>query len=148
MKYAKYGTMVLMLAFFVGFSTQPAAAQEAFKGTFTLPEAAYWGTTLLPPGPYTVTMSHDPTNRIPLVRIEGDGLRAFILTGPGTPERTSDRSTLRLENYNGVYVVRHLDDGIFGQSYVFPVSKNLRMKVERASTPSQVTVPIAAGGSD
>jgi hypothetical protein len=147
-KYAKYGTMVLMLAFLVGFSTPRAAAQETFKGTFNLPAETYWGTTLLPPGPYKITMSLDPMQRVHIVRLEGDGLRAFFLTGPATPDRISHRSTLRLENRNGVYVVRHLDAGIVGQSYVFPVSKNVRMKVEHASAPSRVAVPVTAGGSD
>ena len=147
MKYAKYGTMVLMLAFLVGFSTPRAAAQEAFKGTFNLTADTYWGKTLLPPGPYKITMRLDATERVRVVRLEGDGLRAFFLTGPPTLERISDRSTLRIENHNGVYVVRHLDAGILGQSYVFPISKNVRMKVEHASAPSQVTVTVAAGGS-
>jgi hypothetical protein len=146
-KYAKYGTMVLMLAFLVGFSTTPAAAQQAFKGSFDLAAETYWGSTLLAPGHYTITMSLDPTQQVRLVRLEGDDRRAFILAGPPTPERISDRSTLRLENVNGVYVVRHLDAGILGQSYVFPVSKNVRMKVQRASTSSQVVVPVSAGGS-
>lgn len=149
MKYAKYGTMVLMLAFLVGFSTQQAAAQEAFKGNFNLQAETYWGPTLLAPGHYTITMNVDPTQHVRLVRLEGEGVRTFILAGPSTPDRISDRSLLRLENIHGVYVVRHLDDGIFGQSYVFPVSKNVRMKVERANAtaPTQVTVPVAAGGS-
>ena len=92
-------------------------------------------------------MSLDTTERIHPVRLEGDGLRVFLLTGPPTLNRVSPRSTLRIENRNGVYVVRHLDAGILGQSYVFPVSKKVRMKVERAGAPSQVVVPIAAGGS-
>jgi len=146
-KYAKYGTMVLMLAVFVGFSTPRAMAQQNFKGSFNLPAEAYWGTTLLAPGHYTINMSLDPTQQVRVVRLQGDDLRIYILAGPPTPDRMSDRSTLRLENINGVYVVRHLDAGILGQSYVFPVSKNVRMKVEHASAPSQVAVPVTAGGS-
>ena len=139
-----------MLAFLVGFSTPRAMAQqEAFRGNFNLQTETYWGPTLLAPGHYTITMGQDPTERVRLVRLEGEGIRAFILAGPATPEQISARSDLRLENINGIYVVRHLDDGIFGQSYVFPVSKNVRMKVERANatSPTQVTVPVAAGGS-
>jgi hypothetical protein len=146
-KFAKYGTMVLMLAFLVGFSTPRATAQDAFQGTFNLTAEAYWGRTLLAPGHYTIYISLDPTQRVRLIRVTGEGIRTAILTGPATPDRISDRSALRLENINGVYVVRHLDDGVFGQSYVFPVYKNVRMNVQRASAPSQVTVPVAAGGS-
>lgn len=139
--------MVLMLAFVVAFSTPRATAQEAFQGTFNLQTEAYWGTTLLPPGSYSIAMGLDPTQRVRVIRLMGDGVRTFLLTGPGIPERISEHSALRLENLNGVYVVRHLDAGILGQSYVFPVSKNVHMKVERARAPSQVTVPVAAGGS-
>lgn len=148
MKYAKYGTMVLMLAFLVGFSTTPAMAQQAYKGSFNLPAEAYWGTTLLAPGHYTIRMSLDPTQQVRLVRLEGDDLRIYILAGPPILEQISDRSTLRLENINGVYVVRHLDAGILGQSYVFPISKKVQMNVQRASAPSQMSVPVTAGGSD
>lgn len=151
MKYAKYGTIVLMLAFLVGFSTPRAMAQqETFKGNFDLQTETYWGPTLLAPGHYTIIIGQDPTERVRLVRLQGEGVRAFILAGPATPEQTSDHSKLRIENINGVSVVRHLDDGIFGQSYVFPVSKNVRMKVERAkaTAPTQMTVPVAAGGGD
>ena len=147
MKFAKYGTMVLMLAFLVGFSTPRASALEAFKGTFTLPAEAYWGKTLLPPGSYSIRMTADPTQTVHYFHLTGDGMQVNFISGPATPDRISERSTLRLENINGVYVVRHLDDGVFGQSYVFPVSKNVRMNVQRASAPSQVTVPVAAGGS-
>jgi hypothetical protein len=147
-KYAKYGTMVLMLAFLVGFSTTPAMAQQAYKGSFNLPAEAYWGTTLLAPGHYTIRMSLDPTQQVRLVRLEGDDLRIYILAGPPTLEQISDRSKLRLDNINGVYVVRHLDAGILGQSYTFAVSKKVQMNVQRASTSSQMSVPITAGGSD
>ena len=148
MKYAKYGTMVLMLAIFVGFSTTPAAAQQAFKGSFDLPAETYWGSTLLAPGHYTINMNLDPTTQVRVVRLQGDDRRVFLLSGPPTPDRVSDRNTLRLENINGVNVVRHLDAGILGQSYVFPVAKNVRMQVQRASTSAQVVIPVNTGGSE
>jgi hypothetical protein len=148
-KYAKYGTMVLMLAFLVGFSTTPAAAQQGFKGNFDLAAETYWGSTLLAPGHYTIKMSLDPTQQVHLVRLEGDDRQVFILTGSPTPDRVSDRNALRLENINGVYVVRHLDAGLLGESYVFPVAKKVRMQVQRASTSSQtVVIPVSAGGSE
>jgi hypothetical protein len=147
-KYAKYGTMVLMLALLVGFSTPQAAAQQAFTGSFDLPAEAYWGSTLLAPGHYTFRLSLGPGQQVHAVGIQGDDRRVYLLTGPATPDRVSDRNVLRLENINGVNVVRHLDAGLLGQSYVFAVSKNVRMNVQSASTPShEVVVPIAAGGS-
>ena len=148
MKYAKYGTMVLMLALFVGFSTPQAAAQQAFTGSFDLPAETYWGSTLLAPGHYTIRMNIDPAQQVRLIRLQGDDRRVFFLSGPPAPDRVSDRNTLRLENINGVNVVRHLDAGLLGQSYVFPVAKSVRMQVQRASTSSQVVIPVTAGGSE
>ena len=148
MKYAKYGTMVLMLAFVVGFSTPQAAAQTAFVGNFDLPAETYWGSTLLAPGHYTIRVSLDPTQQVRVIRLQGDDRRVFFLSGPPLPDRVSDRNKLRLENINGVNVVRHLDAGLLGQSYVFPVAKNVRMQVQRASTSSQVVIPVNAGGSE
>ncbi|MBZ5596106.1 MAG: hypothetical protein LAP39_28005 [Acidobacteriia bacterium] len=147
MKYAKYGTLVLMLAFVIGITTPRAAAQEVFKGTFNLTTEAYWGKTLLHPGQYSIAMSLDQTQGARLVRLTGEGVQASILTGTGYPREISARSTLRLEQINGVNVVRHLDAGIVGQSYVFAVAKNAGMRVERASAPSQTTVPIATSGA-
>ena len=148
MKYAKYGTMVLMLALFVGFSTPQAAAQTAYVGNFDLPAETYWGSTLLAPGHYTIRISLDPAQQVRVIRLQGDDRRVFLLSGPPTPDRVSDRNDLRLENINGVNVVRHLDAGLLGQTYVFPVAKNVRMQVQRASTSSQVVIPVTAGGSE
>jgi hypothetical protein len=146
-KYAKYGTMVLMLAFFVGFSTPQATAQQAYTGSFDLPAETYWGSTLLAPGHYTIRLNLDPAQQVRVIRLQGDDRRVFFLSGPPTPERVSERNELRLENINGVSVVRHLDAGLLGQSYVFPVAKNVRAQVHRASTSSQVVIPVSAGGS-
>lgn len=148
MKYAKYGTMVLMLAFVVGFSTPQAAAQTAYVGNFDLPAETYWGSTLLAPGHYTIRISLDPAQQVRVIRLQGDDRRVFLLSGPPTPDRVSERNDLRLENINGVNVVRHLDAGLLGQTYAFPVAKNVRMQVQRASTSSQVVIPVTAGGSE
>jgi hypothetical protein len=139
--------MVLMLALVISAGAPRAAAQQAFKGTFSLPTEAYWGSTLLQPGQYSITMSLDQTQGIRVIRVNGDGVRAFMLTGPGIPEDISDRSALLLEKVNGTNVVRQLDAGVLGRSYRFLVAKNVRMKVERASAPSQMAVPIAASSA-
>lgn len=148
MKYAKYATMVLMLALIVGFSTPQAAAQQGFQGSFDLPTEAYLGPTLLPAGHYRITMNPDPTQNVRLVRVVSEDLQAFVLVGSGTPEDISEKNSLQLENRNGVYVVRHLQAGLVGRSYTFMVSKNARMTVQQASNASApVAVPIATSGA-
>lgn len=147
MKYAKYGTMVLTLAMIVGFSTPRASAQELFKGTFSLATEAYWGPTLLPPGDYSITMSLDQTRLTREVRLLGEDVRASVLTDYGTPERVSDRSFLKLQEVNGVYVVRELDAGLVGRSFKFLVSKKARASAERPNAVSQLTVPVSTSGN-
>lgn len=147
MKYAKYGTMVLMLALVVGFGTPRAAAQELFKGTFNLTTEAYWGPTLLPPGEYAITMSLDQTLGIREVRLFGEDVRASILTDYGTPERVSERSTLQLQQVNGVYVVRELNAGIVGRSFKFQVSKKARAGAEQPNAVSQLAIPVSTSGN-
>jgi len=146
-KYAKYGTIVLMLALVISAGAPRAAAQNVFKGTFNLPTEAYWGPTLLQPGQYSIAMSLDQTQTVRIIRLTGDGVQASILTGTGIPEKVSEHSALRLESVNGVNVVRRLDAGLVGQSYGFAVAKNVRMKVERASAPSPMTVPVSTSGA-
>ena len=149
MKYAKYGTLVLMLAFLVGFSTPPAAAQQTYKGTFDLQTEAYWGPTLLPPGHYTVMMHPEPGKAVRVLSLTGEGVRAYVLAGPGTPEHVAEKGTLRLYDYNGVYVVRQLNTGLLGQSYNFVTSKKARARVEQASTPPRaVTVPVSTSATE
>jgi hypothetical protein len=146
-KYAKYATMVLMLALIVAFSTPQAAAQQLFKGTFNLTTEAYWGSKLLQPGHYEIAVTVDPARESQEVRLTATDFRTSFFSGPGISEQISDRNSLRLEYINGIYVVRSLDAGLVGHTYRFAVSKTARMRVEQASAPSQVTVPIATSSA-
>src|SRR5579864_663879 len=145
MKYAKYGFGVLTLALAMGLTTKPAAAQQAFTGHFTLETEAYWGAKLLPPGEYSILANLDPTSLIREVRVTGDGVRASVLTANTLGEPVSDHSKLRIEQINGVNVIRQLDAGLVGQSFRFGVSKNARVNAEQASVSSQkqLTVPVS-----
>jgi hypothetical protein len=147
MKYAKYGTIVLALALVAGFSTRRAAAQELFKGTFNLTTEAYWGPTLLAPGQYSITMSVNQNQGARAISLVGEDVRASILTDWGNPERVSDRSALKLQQVNGVYVIRELDAGLVGRSYKFLVSKKARASAEQAGTMSHLTIPVSTSGN-
>ena len=59
----------------LGLSTFKANAQQDLNGTFDLPEATYWGNTLLQPGRYTISMSTeaDDMSRIPSIHLSGEG---------------------------------------------------------------------------
>jgi len=142
MKYAKYGFLVLTLALVMGFNAQPAAAQQAFTGHFTLPAEAYWGATLLPPGEYSLIAKVDQTSTIHEVTVKGDGIRTSILTCNMLTKPVSNHSVLELEQINGVNVIRQLDAGLVGESFRFAVAKQARASAERASAAPVKSVPV------
>lgn len=144
MKYAKYGFFVLTLALLLGFNAQPAAAQQAFTGHFSLPAEAYWGATLLPPGEYSLTANLNLTSTIHEVTVKSEDIRATILTCNMLAEPVSNHSALELEQINGVNVIRQLDAGIVGQSFRFSVAKQARASAERASATPVKSVPVSA----
>lgn len=145
MKTAKHVIMVLMLAALaIGATAPQAAAQVGLKGTFDLPVEAYWGSAVLPAGQYKISMNLDASTTTRLVFLDGEGVHAMILAGSAIPGEVPGRSSLQLEETNGVYVVRRLDAGMVGQSYTFLVPKAARMKAERASSSGPISVPVSA----
>lgn len=147
MKYAKYAFVVLTIALVMSATTQPAAAQQAFTGHFTLPAEAYFGPTLLPAGDYSIQANLDKTTSVREVVVRGDSVRTSILTSTIMTEPVSSQSRLEIQTINGVNVIRQLDAGLVGQSFRFGVSKKARTDVERASlsSPTYVNVPVSSG---
>jgi hypothetical protein len=144
-KTAKHVIMVLMLAALaIGATAPQAAAQVGLKGTFSLPVAAYWGSAVLPAGQYKISMNLDASSSTRIVFLEGEGMHAMILAGSAIPGEVRSNSSLQLEETNGVYVVRRLDAGTAGQAFSFLVPKAARMKAERASSSTPITVAVSA----
>ena len=144
MNLRKYWIMNLGLAALaLGATVSRAAANEVYKGTFTLSSEAYWGDTLLEPGEYTIVMDADLT-KTPLVQLRGNGVNAVVMALPVSRDLPSMRSHLTLAQFNGAYAVRELDAGPLGQTFHFGVSKQVRGAAERAATAAPVHVPISA----
>ena len=145
MKLNKHFIATLALgAIALSMTASRAAADQIYKGSFTLPVEAYWGSTLLQPGEYTITMDSD-TARASLIYLRGEGLHITLLAGPVTPH-ASERSLLRLEDDNGAYVVRQLQAGSLGKIFGFGIPKVVRARENRAATGTPVSVPVAANG--
>ena len=138
---------VALGAMALGVTASRAAAAEVYKGSFTLPVDAYWGSTLLHPGDYSISMDWDYT-RTSLVYLRGEDVHAVILTGAINTENPSGHSHLTLEDVNGTYVVRELKAGALGKDFKFGVSKVVRRQTEHASTGAPVNIPVAAGGGN
>jgi hypothetical protein len=148
MKLHKQFILTLALAAMaLGVTTSRASAADVYKGTFTLPVEAYWSSTLLHPGEYTISMDMS-YGRNSLIHLRGENMQTMILTGSVNLEGTSERSRLTLEDINGVYVVRELKAGVLGKDFRFSVSKAARRQTDRASAGTPVNVPVVAAAAD
>jgi hypothetical protein len=144
MQLHKHFILTLALAATVlGVTASRATAAEVFKGSFTLPVEAYWDSTLLQPGEYSISLDTG-SGRAPLVHLRGENFQTMILTGSVTLEDTSERSRLTLEEVNGIYVVRELKAGAVGKDFRFGVSKAVRRQTDRASSGAPVNIQVAA----
>jgi len=134
-------------AMVLGVTAARASAAEVYKGTFTLPVEAYWASTLLHPGAYTISMDTD-SSRNSLLYLRGENMHTMILAGSVTLENTSGRNRLTLEEVNGTYVVRELKAGGLGKDFEFAVSKAARRHLEQASAGAPVNISVAVGGGN
>jgi hypothetical protein len=148
MKLHKHFILTLALAATaLGVTASRAAAAEMYKATFNLPVEAYWGSTLMHPGEYSISMEWDYAGSS-LVYLRGENVHAVILTGSVNLETASENSHLTLEEVNGAYVVRELKAGSLGKDFRFGVSKAVRRQTDRASNGAPMNVPVAAGGGN
>ena len=144
-KHLTIGLTLVGLA--LGLTTVPANAQSTIlKGTFDLPEAAYWGNTLLPPGQYNISMrtSAGDLQRVPAVHVSGEGISTTFLAVP-MPVKPSGRDSLDIDNIDGTYVIRAFEVGPIGQSFAFGVTKSVKNKALRASAEPAMAVPVTSG---
>jgi hypothetical protein len=133
----------------LGLTTLKANAQSGLNGTFELPEATYWGSTLLQAGRYTISMSTKASDisRVPVIHLSGEGVNAAFLA-IATPAHESGRNYLDIANIGGTYVIRAFDSGLLGESFSFGVTKSVKNKALRASTEPAMAVPFSmAAGS-
>jgi hypothetical protein len=133
----------------LGLTTVRANAQSGLNGTFELPEATYWGNTLLQPGRYTISMSAKvyDTSGVSVIHLSGEGVNATFLA-IATPAPESTRNYLDVANIGGTYVIRAFDSGLLGESFSFGVTKSVENKALRASTEPAIAVSVSmAAGS-
>lgn len=142
-KHLTIGLALVGLA--LGLTTVQAGAEPVLKGTFELPAAAYWGDTLLQPGPYTIWMSTEVRDlaHVPAIHLSGEGINATFLA-IARPDKESGRNYLDIANIDGTYVIRAFDAGSIGESFAFGVTKNVKNKALRASAEPAIAVPVSA----
>ena len=134
----------LMLVALAGVSAMAASAQS-LRGTFELPQAAYWNNTMLPAGEYKLVVESQGLG-VSLISVHGEGLDATWLAATGSREESAGSSYLKLDSVNGTYVIRELETNVLNRSYKFGVPKKLKESAAVAgSTAPAQTVAISSG---
>jgi hypothetical protein len=97
----------------------PAAAQNTWQGSFTLPNEVHWQNAVLPAGEYTFSMESAavPTKIV----IQGKHGAALILTIATSTVPMSQPSQLILERRGGSYFVRELYSAKLGVHLLYSV---------------------------
>jgi len=112
-------------------------AQGTYKGEFTLPFEAQWGTAVLPPGNYAFSISlASSLGTQYAVFLTGEGKNAIILplTMPEDKVSSND-SYLTLVNAGGRYVVQSLQAAELGETFDYGVSKPKVKPMARRQVP-------------
>jgi len=122
-------------------------AQGAYKGIFTLPVEARWGTAILTPGDYTISMKLESARTFNYLVVQGQGKSAFILANATERKEFSNHSQMTLVETSAGYVVQTLDAGEAGLSLSYLVPKSKREPAARESElHSQLILSVSTVG--
>ena len=131
--FAKLGVAALAL----GALATSGYAQNAYKGTFTLPVETHWGSATLPPGDYTFAL---PSKNSPYtLYIHGEGVNAMIMAATADNRVVSGQAQLNLVDIADVQTVKTFDAPGLGLTFIYltHTPKHMARKEVRQETPSQ-----------
>ncbi|HEV8041241.1 MAG TPA: hypothetical protein VGP62_20370 [Bryobacteraceae bacterium] len=130
-KKLKLGLLALALVLVV--SAVPANAQQLYRATFTLPFEAQWGSTVIEPGEYTITVEEALGQK--LIRVNGSGERQLaIFAGLSSSEPYGDNGKLVFVNVDGLYTLKAFSAAAIGQAFIFPVHKSKGERAQHVTT--------------
>ena len=112
-------------------------AQDSFRGKFTLPFEAHWGSATLPAGDYTFTLSSD---RAPYrLYIRGQAANAIIQATTAEKRVVSEPPRLNLVDIADVHTVQTFEAPALGVTFTYwtPTPKHLGRKEARQQTAPQ-----------
>jgi hypothetical protein len=125
-------------------SPNPASAQAAFKGSFTLPEDVRWGNASLPAGDYTFVLK---SNSLPAqIVLQGPNGSVFIQTGATDKRNDGESSNMTIERRGNTRFVHDLylaDLGMHLRYSVPSLPKNERMLAQGPASTEQVLIAMA-----
>ena len=120
---------LLAVAFVLVAAAVPANAQQIYKATVELPFESQWGTNVVEPGQYTITV--EDLVGVKVVRLHG-GAELAIFATSYFGEPYGDNGKLTFISVNGVYTLKAFDAQAIGKVFSFPVYN--KVKGERAQT--------------
>jgi hypothetical protein len=136
----------LALALLAGcFTANLASAQDAWKGTFTLPFEARWGQIVLPAGEYSFTLDHALVGSIVTIQAETGQTLGFVQTQGIYDRQTFDRSELILVRSGGNYTIRALRLAELGLTLEYSVPKTEKQLITQAPRLLE-RIPVTMGG--
>ena len=124
---------VLVLAGFVACLTGGVASAQDFKGSFTLPFEARWGSAILPAGDYTFKM--DMVRAPFLAQIYGKDGSVLVLAQSVTDRANPAQSELILVPRAGKYTVRALNLAGVGLVFSYGRSSGKHLTLAKNAEP-------------
>jgi len=115
-------------------------SQTAVRGTFELPAAAHFGSSVLPPGHYTISFLHI-TDGVPFIHLKGEGCE-IGLPAAARPGEKSGRNSLDIADIGGAHFIQAFNFGSTGASFIFGVDKPAARGALRTSVRRPITVPV------
>ena len=120
-----------------------ASHAKAQRGTFNLPFEAHWGSVVLPPGPYTISVPLQ-VSWPRIIEISGHGKTVPILVGIEESQKPSDHSYLSLLNVDGTYVVRKFNSGASGKVFTFLLPRTMENRWADLRKVPTIRLPMGA----
>jgi hypothetical protein len=136
---------LLALALALVIAAAPANAQQLYKGTFTLPFEAQFGSNIVEAGQYTITVEEALGQR--MIRLYGqstNGPSGFaVLTGSTDRVEPAANGKLKFVDVNGIPTLKSFQAGVIGQLYTFVTPKSKGGESAHAGAESLTTEIVA-----
>jgi len=134
---------ILALALLAVSLAPTSASAQTFKGYFTLPVETRWGTAVLPPGTYSVSL--DSLAFPSIAKINGEDAHFLVMAMGVDAGEPSDQCKLVIARSGGKARVRNLSLGTAGMSFSYAPPKREREVI--AQGPELIErLPITMGG--
>ncbi len=132
----KSGRLFIFTAVAAGFGicALQASAQQA---KFHLPFEAHWGSAVLAPGDYDISVPFAEAQ--PIFHVSGDNKSSMVAPQMMEEQPLSSHSSLQLVKVNGVYYVKEYKSGASGMRFSFGVPKPV-VESSIASTATAIAV--------